>query len=462
MNSDSQGLPSTEDLKNMAYSKFRLFLLLRTGALVLIAISLTISFHIVQLHYTTLILALLLIIQMAEILRYVTRTHQELDRALQSILVDDFTTRFSKSRTTQHPLLSWSNVIQSKLTNLKQQHEQRKELLVNLIDLMPSGIICVDDHENIVLSNRLAREISNAAYIPNLEQLKRTNPGLFEVLHQLTDGREKKITIRNGQQELEYLIECKKIIVLETSYRIYTLLNMNADHDQRETESFKNLMRVLHHEIVNSITPIISLSDSMHNALTQSNSNMSQDDVVDAAAAILKRSKGLLKFSSGYRTLTDIPVPTPTLIQPAELVERMIKYFGDNRKNQINIICETRSLIHADESQLEQVMINLIKNAIEATQDKKNPQIQILVSERAHELIISITDHGIGMNDDVMANIFVPYFTTKKEGQGIGMSLCRQFVIANKGKLIIQSQPEKGTTVQLTFPVAEISSRINH
>jgi signal transduction histidine kinase len=213
-------------------------------------------------------------------------------------------------------------------------------------------------------------------------------------------------------------------------------------------------MRVLHHEIVNSITPIISLSDSVHSALKDPTSGMTNDEVIEASSAILKRSKGLLKFSKGYRTLTDIPTITTTLIQPAEILEKTVRLFGDVRQKQIRTIIETRAMITADESQIEQVLINLIKNAIESVPENKTPEIQLLISEQAHELRISVSDNGIGMNDEVLANIYVPYFTTKKEGQGIGMSLCRQFVLANKGKIYIASTPEQGTTVQLAFPVA--------
>lgn len=438
----------------MAYSKFRLWLIVRVWTLVITSIALTILYYHFRLHYTTVVLLAIMFIEIAEMIRYVTRTHQELERALKSILADDFSTRFSKSKTRQHPLLGWSNAILTKLTEMKSQHQFKTELLISMIDELPIGVICSEKHDDILLTNHKALEIANSATLQNFQQLKRVNPALHTALESLHVGQEKKIVLRNGQHDQEFIIELKELKIAEYVYNIFIFLNTTSDFDQRETESFKNFMRVLHHEIVNSITPIISLSDSVHSALKDPTSGMTNDEVIEASSAILKRSKGLLKFSTGYRALTDIPTITTTLIQPAEILEKTVRLFGDVRQKQIRTIIETRAMITADESQIEQVLINLIKNAIESVPENKTPEIQLLISEQAHELRISVSDNGIGMNDEVLANIYVPYFTTKKEGQGIGMSLCRQFVLANKGKIYIASTPEQGTTVQLAFPVA--------
>jgi two-component system nitrogen regulation sensor histidine kinase NtrY len=311
----------------------------------------------------------------------------------------------------------------------------------------------VQDENDITLINKKTVEILDLNQSKHFKQMLRTHPELYQILIQLQDGQETKITIKTGHNNIELIITRSQIAVSNHNFSVYTFVPTNADFDQKETEAFKNLMRVLHHEIVNSITPIISLTDSVHQAIQQQPSTMTNDEISQAISAVLKRSKGLLKFSSGYRTLTETPQSQPTLIQPSELVQRTIQLLGDSLQHNIRYYTETRASIIADESQIEQVMINLLRNAIESIPEDTTPQIDILITEQTHELRISIRDNGIGMSDEVLANIFVPYFTTKKNGQGIGMSLCRQLVVANRGKIYIDSAPNEGTTIVLAFPL---------
>jgi two-component system nitrogen regulation sensor histidine kinase NtrY len=437
----------------MDYKKFRMALLVRIGVLFAACAVFSLSVVHYKFHLITLLSGIFSFYVILRIIRYATRAHIELEKAFQSMIANDFSTRFSKKRTQEFPLLAWSNVIQHKLNEIKIVHEQKEIILNYAIDLLPVGILCVQDENDITLINKKTVEILDLNQSKHFKQMLRTHPELYQILIQLQDGQETKITIKTGHNNIELIITRSQIAVSNHNFSVYTFVPTNADFDQKETEAFKNLMRVLHHEIVNSITPIISLTDSVHQAIQQQPSTMTNDEISQAISAVLKRSKGLLKFSSGYRTLTETPQSQPTLIQPSELVQRTIQLLGDSLQHNIRYYTETRASIIADESQIEQVMINLLRNAIESIPEDTTPQIDILITEQTHELRISIRDNGIGMSDEVLANIFVPYFTTKKNGQGIGMSLCRQLVVANRGKIYIDSAPNEGTTIVLAFPL---------
>lgn len=265
---------------------------------------------------------------------------------------------------------------------------------------------------------------------------------------------------------------------LREAMRLYRLRTLEAN----ELESWQKLIRVMGHEIMNSITPIISLSETLstrelhHQHICSGNiscptpdktsgtENSSTTDeyirnynlMQQGMQVIHKRSKGLLEFVENYRRLTKIPLPIKEKIELGEMLEGIKPLFPDNF---IHIYTpQEKVIIRADRTQIEQVLINLIKNAIDACRGEKSPCVEVKCNSGAvsspdgsTEVSVTVTDNGEGIPPEVMEHIFIPFFSTKKEGNGIGLSLCRQIMHRHGGSITAASTPGEGSCFTIHF-----------
>ena len=248
-------------------------------------------------------------------------------------------------------------------------------------------------------------------------------------------------------------------------YTLVSISNIQNELEEKEMEAWQNLIRVLTHEIMNSVTPIVSLSSTANSLLEnidsklKSKSDLNTDELEDVTGAlntIVKRSKGLLHFVDDYRNLTRIPAPNFQVVKISSLFERIKKLFSD-QLNEKNIICrctvEPDNLeVIADPDLIEQVLINLILNSIKALTAAEYPEIKLVSKfDNRGSIIMQVIDNGDGIPEDLHEKIFIPFFTTRKEGSGIGLSLSRQIMRAHKGGITVSSIPGKETIFTLKF-----------
>lgn len=261
------------------------------------------------------------------------------------------------------------------------------------------------------------------------------------------------VRIEQNNTVLEMAVSCIKFATQGKEQQIISLKNIHSVLERNEMEAWQKLIRVLTHEIMNSITPIISLSETLsERGISRQPEDKEYSIMLQAMQTIHRRSKGLLEFVENYRRLTRIPAPVRTRVSAAELFTDLKKLFPEEY-----IHFETPSSpepdLYIDRAQIEQVLINLLRNAREACgkQTDKNIRVKLKISANGLKNL-SVSDNGEGILPDVLDKIFVPFFTTKTSGSGIGLSLCKQIMTLHEGSINVKSEPGKGSDFILTFP----------
>lgn len=314
------------------------------------------------------------------------------------------------------------------------------ELLLNRIDF---AIIVSNQSNQIVWINKSALDLFGKPQPKHIEDLRLVSPELPQTFDNMRSKDIKSISIDSDQSTLNLALTMISANIRGEQVKIFSIKNIQPIIDQTESEAWKKLIRILTHEMMNSITPIISLAETFSEQHDTDNIEM----MGKAMQTIHRRSKSLVQFVNNYQQLARIPNPDLKTFRLAEMIEDISHLLKAQNINFEYTINPTLSIIKADRGQIEQVLINLIKNAWQACSHTSSPQIQLNAEMDAYQRpIISISDNGEGILPEVLDKVFIPFFTTKKEGSGIGLSICRQIVNAHGGSITVASTPEKGTT----------------
>ena len=292
-------------------------------------------------------------------------------------------------------------------------------------------------------------EWMNQAAVAHLGQISQ----LPDVLQEASISNDMSmIRIEQNGIVLEMAISCTTFATQGKKQRLISLKNIHSVLERNEMEAWQKLIRVLTHEIMNSFTPIISLSETLsERGIPESLGEKEYSAMLQAMQTIHRRSKGLLGFVENYRRLTRIPIPVRTKVSVAELFMDLKKLFPEEY---IHFEIPSSDLtLYIDRAQIEQVLINLLKNAREACgrQSDKDIRVEVIISPAGNKLL-TVSDNGEGILPDVLDKIFVPFFTTKTSGSGIGLSLCKQIMTLHEGSINVKSESGKGSKFILTFP----------
>jgi signal transduction histidine kinase len=297
----------------------------------------------------------------------------------------------------------------------------------------------------------------------NIRALESVSPKLVQKLFELAPGGNDLVKLQQGDDLLQLSIYATGFVLHQQQLMLVAMQNIQNELEEEEMKSWQNLIRVLTHEIMNSITPIASLSSTAYGLLKDEREcevpesmNETIDDVRHAVNTIEKRSKGLLTFIENYRELTRIPKPEFKMVKIKDLFERVDHLMKDQfEANSINFYMkiDPQSLeITADPALIEQVLINLCNNALEAVNGVTRPRIELKAgTDGLGNPVIKVTDNGKGITEEVAEKIFIPFFTTKQQGSGIGLSLSRQIMRQHKGTLSVSSTLGQETVFSLRF-----------
>lgn len=316
----------------------------------------------------------------------------------------------------------------------------RYEAMLNTIG---TALIMADNEGKVLWMNKTGVENLCGFRITTLDMLAAVNSELPQSLRNLTPGQTRLLGLHVGGRETRLKISMVKHRVEGEDTLLYSIEDVHLLVEQNEIEAQRKLVSVLTHEIMNSLSPIISLS----NTLCEENLGL-DDDVQMAVRAINRRSRGLLTFVENYRRLSRVATPKPEWTYVRDLFEGIMSLYPDISYN----IEEPELQLRIDRHQVEQVLINLIKNAVEACGE--NPEILISATSDhpGHIFLISVRDNGSGISPDAIDNIFVPFFTTKNGGSGIGLSLSRQIISMHGGSIKVASEPGS-TTFTIMLPL---------
>ncbi|MDE7420617.1 MAG: GHKL domain-containing protein [Muribaculaceae bacterium] len=374
------------------------------------------------------------------------KSAERIRRMLQAIRNRDFSLRFpaERMRGSERKLAEEMNeVISGFREDIIRQERQygQYEAILNLVD---SALIVTDTEGNVSWMNQKAIDNLCGFKITHLSMLDALHPDLAAGLKALIPGLPKILTLSLNGVEERLKLSMATYDSEGTDVYIYSIENVNLLVQQSEIEAQRKLIRVLTHEIMNSLSPIISLSGM----LTETNSQLDEDST-EALNAINRRSKGLLKFVENYRKLSRLSQPHLEWTRIGDIFDGLRALFPEPFV--VFNIEDPDIQLQFDRHQMEQVLINLIKNAVESIQENPTVIVSTKADHPNHHFMISVEDNGCGISPDAAKNIFLPFFTTKSGGSGIGLSLSRQIINMHGGSLSFDTNPT-GTTFSITLP----------
>jgi len=450
----------------MAFKSFRIGVLIRV-----ILISLT-SFLFVyfivfnEKYVSAVIVLVILILETAELFRYATVTNKKITRFLESVRYSDFSTGFthdnSLGKSFKELNLAFNNVADA-FRHERAEKEEHLNYLNTVVQHVTTGLLSFDDEGKVGLINSAAKRFLNTPILRNINEILAVNVTLYKKIKQMTPGE--KALVRSGS-DMNLAIHATELKLRGHTYKLLAIQNIHSELESKEVEAWQNLTRVLRHEIMNSITPIASLTGTLNDILKEDViakgpefyeiSDESLSDLEEGLQTIENRSKGLIKFVDAYRDYTSIPKPKFGIIKIDELFERICQLLKREFK-ELNIDFQSKIMvnnleINADRELIEMVLINLLKNSKEALTETEGAKVEMIArADKDNRVILDVKDNGPGIIPEALERIFIPFYTTKKSGSGIGLALSRQIMQLHNGSLSLKSEPELYTIFSLRF-----------
>ncbi|HQP79461.1 MAG TPA: ATP-binding protein, partial [Bacteroidales bacterium] len=348
----------------------------------------------------------------------------------------------------------FSKKFNASLNRLRNMFDQeRKEISTQeqyfglMLDHVKTGVIVIEQNGRVNYSNKTALELLGIATLGNIKQLKTVSESLFEAFESIADtGLEQRASFYNESGKVTISLTSSKATIGKKEVEVVAFNDITSNISESEQESWAKLIRVLTHEIMNTVTPIASLSEAL-----QQFDNV-EDQVRSGLETIAQSSRGLIKFVDTYRTLTRVATPVKKAVLVRDLVERVISLTQEQAQNRgVALIFEEKSediILYADEGQIIQILINIVKNALEAEATKIQISAEINLSE---QIIIEVQNNGTPISIESQEELFVPFFTTKQEGTGIGLSLSNQIMRLHNGSINLAKSDATGTIFKLIF-----------
>jgi nitrogen fixation/metabolism regulation signal transduction histidine kinase len=404
--------------------------------------------------------------QIKLLVEYLDRSNENMASFLDSIQFDDLSYSFKTE--SDDPavkrLHQEMNEAMLKLRSSRREKDSEFLFFKNIVMHVGIGLIVFKEDGNIEIFNSAARKLLKINRAVNIRDLAEVSDTLVNVFEKLKTGGRELVRLKIGEELVQLSIYAIELTLRNENVKLISIQNIQSELEEKEMEAWQNLVRVLTHEIMNSVTPISSLAGIVEEELKphvkeDNNEPLTKEQLGDihlSLQTISKRSEGLIHFVKEFRSLTSIPKPRPVQIDIRTLLEELTMLHRrdlNDRGIQLSISVYPEDLtLSADKNMIEQVLINLIRNAIQAfeDQDEKKIEIKVFVNEKSRA-VISVKDNGTGIDPEAMEKIFIPFFTTKKSGSGIGLSLSRQIMRVHQGTLTVKSTVGKGTEFFMRF-----------
>ncbi|MFZ2905665.1 MAG: ATP-binding protein [Cyclobacteriaceae bacterium] len=409
----------------------------------------------------------LIIFQIRQLVEVVDHANKDIISFFDAVKFDDLSASFKTD--SQDPgiqrLHKELNEAITKLRNSRQEKDSDYLFYKNIVMHVGIGLITFkEENGKIETFNSAARKILKITRAETINDLKEVSETLVNVFMRLRTGGRELVRLKLGEEVIQLSVYAIELTLRGENLKLISLQNIQSELEEKEMEAWQNLVRVLTHEIMNSVTPISSLAGTIDDELKihlrdEKDKPLQKEQLEDihlSLQTISKRSEGLIHFVKEFRSLTHIPKPKPVTILVCSLFEeiRMLnktELLEKNIKLEISVEPEDLTLT-ADKTMTEQVLINLIKNAIQAFEEQEEKSIVLrgYYNDKMRP-VISVRDNGTGIDPEALEKIFIPFYTTKKTGSGIGLSLSRQFMRQHQGSLTVKSTVSKGTEFFMRF-----------
>jgi len=431
----------------------------------LLFVSITIASYVLlsnNLNYLFL-LGPVIIYQLVELYRYHFKGKKELDQFVESVRYRDFSRHFSvkKAPLELRALRESFNQITDAFKEISKEKETSFQYLQKILELVNTGIISFNiENGEIIWMNDALKKMLRLPYLKHIYSLANRDKGLYDEIISLKPTESKIAVVHLENHSFKILISGTAFQTEGNRFMLIAFQNINEALDETESKAWKKLLSVMTHEIMNSVAPISSLADTLKGRLQLAIPHLEDTggtvhDLEVGIDTIKRRSEGLLKFAETYRNLNKIIKPNVKKVLVRDLFENLYQLMEptlDKKNIEMDIVLKDTGLsVEVDPSLIEQVLINLVVNAIEALKDRQNAMIVLSATSNNNKVAIKVADNGSGIPEDILENIFIPFFSTKKTGSGIGLSLCKQIMMLHKGNIIVHSVPGQGTAFTLQF-----------
>jgi len=452
----------------MLLNKFFINVLIRVTFIAISCVALGIVLqHLDRGYYYTLTgIIFLIVLQTWLLVNQVNKTNTDLEKFFSSVQEHDSSIRFSKEAKNNsfRKLHDRMNSLNTIIQNVKIENERTSHFLQSVVDHVDIGLLSFDMNGMIKIYNRAAKKYLNVQQLPQLSSLETIDDEIFKIINTIKPGQEilHKMKIDNLLQSI--LVKATELKFESNVIKLVSFQDITNELDKKELDSWKRLIRVLTHEIMNSISPITSLTKviSEYFKKKEDGSQVPLEEIdyqivsktLSGLNTIEETGKGLLDFVDKYRSFTSLPKPDLSKFTIDTLFGKCKLLMESNIPNDIKIITSVYPediAIIGDYAQVEQILINLIKNSIEALSNRKNGTIHLKAFYADDGTLIKVEDNGIGISSDIIEDIFVPFYTTKENGSGIGLSLSKQIMQNHNGTISVNSAPNQGSEFTLKF-----------
>ena len=416
-----------------------------------------------QYLYST-VLVPIAIYEVIELIRFHQKAQDEVEQFVESIHYRDFSRHFDERKAPNElkPLRKGFNEINSTFKLISRERETQYYYLQKILELVDTGILSYEEETGeVAWINESFKKLLGIPYLKTIGSLQKREEKLYDEVISLKSGDSKVVSFTRDRQIFKVLISSSVLRSDDKLYKLLAFQNVSEALDETESKAWSKLLNVMTHEIMNSVAPISSLADTLKNRLQNIDKTglPVSDDLEDLELGIdtiKRRSEGLLKFTESYRNLNKITKLDLEKVLVCDLFENLNTLMQptlEKKYIELDIIIRDLSLaIDVDLNLIEQVLINLLVNAIEAVKEQDEPQITLSAELHPNnKTVIKIADNGIGMPPEIIEKIFIPFFSTRKTGSGIGLSLCKQIMLLHKGNIQVQSVEGKGSVFILTF-----------
>ncbi len=450
----------------MVFKQFRINIVIRVLLITFSCLALFITLNSTY-TFTPILVAALIIYQVWSLIRHVDRTNRELASFLESIRYSEFTRSFkiSDSSSSFDELNAAFNDVMKDFQQVRSEREEHFHYLQSIVQNIDVSILAYQRDGTVEMINPAAKKLFQVSTLKDINKLRSLSDKLADTLLNINPGENQLVKVQDEEDILQLAIFATEFKVKDKVILLSTIKNIQNVLEEQETAAWQKLIRVLTHEIMNSIAPISSLSSTVESMVRPYATGEKSapeieietvHEIQGALQTINKRSTGLMNFVETYRSLTKIPEPNFSLVKMNEIISNvqtlMKKEAQEKNILLVNSVEPETIEVQIDEQMIEQVLINLVKNSVQALEGCRDGTIQIrgFYNKRGRPTI-QVIDNGQGILDDVIDKIFIPFFTTKRSGSGIGLSLSRQILRLHGGTITAKSVPNEETIFTMTF-----------
>jgi len=455
----------------MAYRTFKLALTVRIAVIFMLLMALTFAIYNLDFETNSLIstislgpFILIIILALGNLFKFITRRHKAIHNFFESVEYRDISQWFNEDSGPKdiRELHKHFNAVNQTIKDINKEKETQYLYLQKILELVDTGIVAYNVETGEVLwINDSFKKTLDLPTLKNIHFVEKRNPKMFRDIFETNHAKGNTISVDFEKDKIKILISSSHFKIENDVFKLIVLQNIENTLNQNQSEAWNKLLRVMTHEIMNSIAPISSLAETLQAKIKLSiedstNSPLEINDLYTSIESIQKRSEGLMKFAKTYRGLNKITTINSNTVFVNELFESISNLLRPSLVSK-NIALEfdlehPKLQLEVDVSLIEQVLINLILNAVDACKNSKNPRIILSASKtKEGNITLKVSDNGKGIPDEIIDKIFIPFFSTKKNGSGIGLPLCQQIMFLHKGKLQINTLENIGTVIRLVF-----------